>query len=143
MVFFPLFLQALWEVTLVAAGRRALPSRRVLLLSAAATVVAFAAVKAWHPAGELYRRVLGLLQWPPRAALALLTGAHLPGLVPVSLVRDATDLIALPAVGLGVLAGHERAGPAGTEAGKPVGDVRSNACSVRRVSLGRCSCMSR
>jgi hypothetical protein len=73
-------------------------SRRLLLGCAVATAIVFAAIKLWDPAGELYRAGLAILRWPVRAAIALATGADLPALGRAALVRDPTDLIALPAL---------------------------------------------
>lgn len=108
LAFFPLFLQAGWEALQSLRARPAVPSRRALIVAVVATAVVFALVKVWHLAGELYRWGLGLLQWPVRALAALLSGRTTPGLAPVVLVRDPTDLIALPAVLLALAAGRRR-----------------------------------
>lgn len=91
LVFFPLLLQSLVEIS---APR---PSRRVLLGCIVATAVVFALVKTWAPAGEVYRWGLGLLQAPIRGAIR-----------PVMLVRDATDLLALPALAIAWWVGRRR-----------------------------------
>jgi hypothetical protein len=92
LVFFPLLLQALWEL-----GGGAV-RRRVLLICCVATALTFAAVKVWPPAHALYEHGLGLLQWPYWAARAALVGGPVPGWRPVALEADATDLVAIPAV---------------------------------------------
>lgn len=74
-------------------ARRRVLSTRALALACLATSVAFALVKTWAPATECYRTVWSLLQWP---ALSLRAGAVLP-VGSVSVVRDPTDLFALPA----------------------------------------------
>jgi hypothetical protein len=95
LVFFPLLLDALvgWlpGVRRVAEGRR-------LAACVIATAAVFAAVKTWAPATAAYEVALGLLQWPFRAASALLRGDAPGGPARVSLVRDPTDLLALPFV---------------------------------------------
>lgn len=99
MIFFPLFLQAAFEI--VHARIRPgswRPSRRVLLIATIATAAVFAAIKLSPAAGDAYRIALGLLQWPWHAFVAGLAGEAPPSPVRVALVQDATDLIALPFV---------------------------------------------
>ena len=115
LLFFPLFLQALWEVGCAAARRPAAPSRRVLGIAVGTTALVFTLVKLWPPAGEVYRHGLALLQWPPRALAAWVGSGVLPRPSPVLLVQDATDLIALPALALGWWAGRPRASEARAE----------------------------
>ncbi|MDP2306962.1 MAG: hypothetical protein Q8P18_13135 [Pseudomonadota bacterium] len=115
LVFFPLLLQALWEL-----GGGAV-RRRVLVVCCVVTALGFVAVKIWPPAHALYEHGLGLLQWPYWAARAALTGASTPPWTPVSLAADPTDLIAIPAV-LGALwAGRRRdvGAPERTDAAPP------------------------
>jgi hypothetical protein len=102
LVFFPLFLQGLWELGARLRGRAVGPSRRVLCVAAGLTGVVFALVKLTAVGGEVYRVGLGLLQWPVRA---LASGG---GPARVTLVRDATDLWALPALLLSVACGWRR-----------------------------------
>jgi hypothetical protein len=103
LAFFPLFLQGAIEV----AKRRA-SSRTLLIACAAATAIVFALVKTWAPAALVYRDGLGLLQWPARAAAAMLAGRAIPLPLPTTLTMDAGDLLALPAVVLAVLSGWSR-----------------------------------
>jgi hypothetical protein len=103
LVFFPLLLVSAWELC----ARRA-PSLRALAVACAATALVFVAVKLWPPAGACYRWGLAVAQWPFRALAALGRGAGLPSLAPVSLVRDPTDLLALPALALAWAAGRRR-----------------------------------
>jgi hypothetical protein len=77
---------------------RRVPETRRLAACVIATAVVFAAVKTWAPATAAYEVALGLLQWPFRAASALLRGEPPGGPARVSLVRDATDLLCLPFV---------------------------------------------
>lgn len=105
LAFFPLFLQAGVELL----GRRAQPSRRVLLASIAATALVFTLVKTTPFGGAAYEWGLALLQWPVRALPALLHGTPPPPLRPVALVQDPTDLLCLPALLLAALAGWRRA----------------------------------
>jgi hypothetical protein len=92
LVFFPLLLAAAAEQVGLRGGRAA------VIAAAAATGIAFAAIKLWAPAGELYRVGLAALQWPFHALAALLDGSALPALGRVRLVQDPTDLLALPAL---------------------------------------------
>jgi hypothetical protein len=110
LLFFPLFLQALWEALQQRRGRVFAPSFRVLALSTLATAVVFTLVKTWTPANDSYRVGLAALQWPARCVLAA-SGSHaLPGLAPVALDRDPTDLFALPALAVTLWAGRRRTG---------------------------------
>jgi hypothetical protein len=95
LVFFPLLLDAL--VAWLPAVRRAAPARR-LPACVVATALVFTAVKTWAPATGLYEVALGLVQWPFRVAFALVRGEAPGGPVRVALVRDPTDLLALPFV---------------------------------------------
>jgi hypothetical protein len=76
LVFFPLLV---WSVL----------AKRALGLWVVATGVGFAAIKMWEPATGACEYVLALLQWPLTQSL-----------VPVEIVRDPTDLLALPALAL-------------------------------------------
>ena len=109
LAFFPLLLQAAWEV---ARFRPAIapfaPSRRVLLAAAAATACTFSAIQTWALATDAYRHGLGLLQWPFRVLVAIASGLGTPGPLPVAVTADVTDLLALPALGLAVWAGWRR-----------------------------------
>lgn len=86
--FFPLVLHAVWALLIGRGSRRALPIACVL------TATAFAAVKTVPLCNEAYEIGLGWLQFPFRALLGATEPAH------THLVMDATDLLALPAVGL-------------------------------------------
>ena len=87
LVFFPLLLRAL-----VAPWQR----RDLLAGCIAATGLGFTAVKLWQPATTLCEFVLGALQWPFGV---LATGEFAP-ITPVDVVRDPTDLLALPALAI-------------------------------------------
>jgi hypothetical protein len=100
LAFFPLVLQAAWEVI----GRRA-PSRRTLVVATVLTLGVFVSIKTLPAATTLWAWALGGLQWPARW---LFVGTARP--VPVAAVTDPTDLVALPAVALAVWAGWGRSG---------------------------------
>lgn len=108
LTFFPLLLQALWELGQHALGRRWQPSRRVLAASIGATGIAFGLVKLWSPASEAYRWVWGLMQWPFAALARAARGEELPGWFAVALARDPTDLLALPALAIAAWIGSTR-----------------------------------
>ena len=108
--FFPLLLQALWEVGTAALGRPSQASRKVLLVSIVMTGVVFSAVQLVPVAGDTYRYGLGSLQW----LAGLLPGAFLDRPytatpVPVLLTPDPTDLIALPMLVVAYVIGARRA----------------------------------
>lgn len=116
--FFPLFVQAVAEVL----GLARPGARPVLIAAAIGTAVGFLLTKTWTPANDAYAVGLAALQWPFRAAAAALAGAPIPDVGRVSLVMDATDLVALPAVlgGLvGARAGAPVAAPDGTAGAAP------------------------
>jgi len=93
LVFFPLLLDALVARL---PFTRSLPPERRVGACVIATAVVFAAVKTWAPATEAYQVGLGLLQWPFQIIGARLRGEAPSGPHWVSLVRDPTDLAALP-----------------------------------------------
>ncbi len=98
LAFFPLLLQAGWEVV----SRRP-PSRRALVVCAVVTGVVFALTKTWPVATTVWAWTLGVLQWP---VLALVRGQAAP--LKVLAVCDPTDLVALPMLGVAVWAGWSR-----------------------------------
>ncbi len=102
MVFFPLVLAAALEWCV--------RSRHLVLGTAIATGVVFAAIKTIPLAADAYRIGLGALQWPFRAIKAGVLGDAMPGLAHVRLTMDPTDLIAVPAVLVAVWLVRERAG---------------------------------
>ena len=58
--------------------------------------MSFILTKTWGPAGDLYRAVIGAFLWPVSAAGNVLRGQELPDLTQAPLVKDPTDLVALP-----------------------------------------------
>lgn len=108
LLFFPLAVQAAWELVRARGGRATEPSRSVLVGAALATAVVFTLVKVSPAAAELYRLTFGALRWPLDAVLALARTSPLPPLSKVMLTRDVTDLVALPAVLVSVLVGWSR-----------------------------------
>lgn len=102
MVFFPIFLAALLELVRVRG--------RLVLGCAIATGLVFAATKTIPPAAEAYRYGLAVLQWPFHAVLSLLRGHGAPGVTPVAMTMDPTDLIALPALAVPVWLTRQRIG---------------------------------
>ncbi len=117
LVFFPLFLQAAWEVGTTRA--RFEPRREVLVLAALASALVLGAINVCGPAGDLYQWGLGALQWPAYAAKAFISGEALPAIRWVSLDRDPTDLIALPAALVAVRIGWHRCQPLDTIPDRP------------------------
>ena len=99
LVFFPLLLQAVWEVACVGLwrSRRWRPDPRVLGVAIVLTAVVFTSIQTVTAAGEAYRAALGLLQAPFRGRF-----------VPVAHTPDPTDLLALPALALAWFAGGSR-----------------------------------
>jgi NhaP-type Na+/H+ or K+/H+ antiporter len=111
LAFFPVLLWSGWELSLAAARRFRGPSWRAALASVIATAVVFSLVKTTDAGAELYRHLWAAMQWPARAALALSRGALPAPPGAVHLVRDPTDLIALPALALPLWIARRRARP--------------------------------
>lgn len=95
LAFFPFFLQAAYEAW--CAVRRAGPVSRSTSLWVASVItgVGFVVVEVTPIGDASYRGALGLLQWIPGAAWALVGGSTLPVLRPVVATPDPTDLAAL------------------------------------------------
>jgi hypothetical protein len=102
MIFFPVMLAAALEWL----GAR---SKHLMLGTAIATGVGFAAIKTIDVAADAYRVGLGALQWPFRVIKAFVVDQPVPALAEVRLTMDATDLIAVPAVMVAVWLVRERA----------------------------------
>lgn len=109
LVFFPLFLQALWELGLRVFGKPVRHSSRVLLAAVVLTALVFAAIQLHPVAAEVYRVGLGALQWPFEAGFELLGGRPSPAPRRVHLTQDVTDLLTLPALGVPLWLGRARA----------------------------------
>lgn len=92
MIFFPLVLHAI--VTWIAPRAR---SDRILVASCVATAIVFALVKTLPVANDAYRIAWGAMQTPFRGRF-----------VRVVLVRDPTDLLALPFVLVAIALGRGR-----------------------------------
>jgi hypothetical protein len=109
MIFFPVLLTTLvW--TLVPSRHRSDPVfDRVLVTACLATALVFALTKTTLVGNDAYRFVWGAMQWPYRALRALAHGRAMPGIARVVLVRDPSDLLAVPFVGVAYLAAARRA----------------------------------
>lgn len=105
MVFFPLLLRSLAPRRLEAS----LGSKRLLLGCCAATAIAFTLAKTTTVGNEAYRFAWGAMQWPFWCVRALVGGRRLPAIHHVALVKDATDLLALPFVAIAYFAGRRPA----------------------------------
>ena len=101
MVLGPLWLHAAWLLLAsLRSERPACPgcdaSRRALLVCLVLILVTFVLMQTTGLGDWLYRYGLAGLQYPFRAAWALLAEARLPGFRPVVATPDPTDLICLP-----------------------------------------------
>ena len=108
LVFFPLFLQALWEVGNWAVGRRTIADRRVLVAVVVATGLFFASIKLVPAANHAASEALGTLQWLVGLLPALALGWRVQAPVAVQIALDPTDLIALPALLVAYIVGVRR-----------------------------------
>lgn len=107
LIFFPLLLQAIGEIGRAWTGFRWGPSRRALLVAIVATALVFGLAKTWSPMNAL----LGgdsALRWPLRVVWAVAHHRAAPPLGSSSLVRDPSDLAALPAVLVALWVGRRR-----------------------------------
>jgi hypothetical protein len=102
LAFFPLVLIGTFEVVLFAAGRWNGPSRRLAVLASAATAAAFTFVKLTEVGSSAWSLATGVVQWAPATAVGLLNGEQAQPLHGTLVVRDPTDLIALPFVMVGL-----------------------------------------
>lgn len=91
LVLAPFFLAAVHQ----AVTRRA-PSHILLIASALLVAIAFTLVKVFPWGEAVYETGLAVLQWPFLAIGAALQGVGIPDLAQVDLVRDKTDLLAIP-----------------------------------------------
>lgn len=111
LAFFPLILQAFWELGQRVFGRWRRPQHHVLYLACALTALASTLAKTTPFGAELYRTGLAALQWPLRAAARGAAGEPLPPLGRVGFVADPSDLLALPALAIALWAGQRRTKP--------------------------------
>jgi hypothetical protein len=77
-----------------------------------ATAVGFTAVKSSPTVAAWYSDALGWIQWPVRAAVALVTGGGVPDHTAIVVRADPWDLLTLPAVLVALWAGGRSARPA-------------------------------
>jgi hypothetical protein len=105
LAFFPLVLVSLVELAASLGGKYAGPSRRVLTAAVLATGVVFAAAEVVPAGTEFYRVGLGASQDPAGALQAVIEG-RTDEMRRVATTPDATDLFALPALGIAYLIGR-------------------------------------
>lgn len=107
-IFFPLLLQAAWELLCEMRRRPWHPSMRVLAVSAIVTLIAVSAVEVNPWSANAVGQILGLLQWPVAAAIHVLKGTPAPPLYAAVLTPDLTDLFALAALLVPWMIGRDR-----------------------------------
>ena len=108
LAFFPLVLLGLWEVGLWLAGRWHGPSRRPLAVAVVVTGIAFALVKTTPASATAFGWAISFGQWVPAALVGLVTSRTAPMGPPAAVVRDVTDLVALPALLVAAWVGARR-----------------------------------
>jgi len=109
LAFFPLLLDGAIELALDAVGRYRGPSRARVVVCIALTGASFAFMKLTSIGETIYGLGLGLAQWPFRSAFSVISGEGLAPFRVASMVRDATDLIALFALIIPYAIGTARA----------------------------------
>jgi hypothetical protein len=108
MMFFPLLLVGTWEVAVVLRGRTLEVSPTPIVAATLATGVVFILVKTSALGAASLGWGLGLGQWLAQL-LGVIAGAPVPPISPVVVVRDPSDLIALPALAVALAIGLSRA----------------------------------
>lgn len=106
--FFPLLVHALVWTVVPASRRDDRAHDRLLLCACVATAIVFTLTKTTVLGNEAYRVTWGAMQWPLRAARAIAHGSALPGIKRVVLVRDPSDVIAVPFAALAYLYARTR-----------------------------------
>ena len=94
LVFFPLLLQAIWQLMLAAVRRDSAPTDRQVVAAVIVTGVLFAANKLLPAANEAVSIVMGSGQW----LVGQVLGTGPDRVMPVSMALDPTDLVALPSL---------------------------------------------
>jgi len=97
LVLLPFVLLAAWDLVRLVWLHLPAAGPRGALLCMIGVMVAFTAIKVVPLGSELYQVGLGGAQWPFRALAALVASEPVPGLAPVELTSDLSDLLTLPA----------------------------------------------
>jgi hypothetical protein len=103
LVLLPFLLLAIADLAALVTARLPAPGRTALVVCVTLSVVAFTAIEVVPIAGDAYRWGLGLTQWPIRALEPLVASRPLPGVLPVQLTSDLSDLLTLPFAAIVVL----------------------------------------
>jgi hypothetical protein len=98
LAFFPLAIVGIAEILLLVVGRWRGPSERTAVVASVATAVAFTLVKATALGAASWSIAMGAAQSLPAMTSALLVHQRLVLPHTTIVVRDSTDLVALPAI---------------------------------------------
>lgn len=95
---FPIILVCVTELVRRAVHRPWSISDAGIVAACVLTGVTFAVVKSVEWASTTYGTSIGVLRWPLHAVDALIAGNPVPAVVPIEVVRDPTDIVAVTAV---------------------------------------------
>jgi hypothetical protein len=104
--FFPLALTTAWEMALEATGMRRGRSFGTLVAACGATATVFSLVKTDGTAATICGWILGFLQWGTVAPFRAFGGNPIGAPIPVTVVVDPSDLVALISVCLCMFVGY-------------------------------------
>jgi hypothetical protein len=95
---FPLLPYCSYELIWSLCGWKMSHHRHILLFWICATGLVMTGINLWDSWAHMYRIGLGCAQWPFYCLIAWINHDPYPGIVPVQLTMDASDLFTLPAL---------------------------------------------
>jgi len=108
LAFFPLLLVGAWELVAARLERPEADRATAVAIAVAATAIAFALVKTTAIGADAYAWGLGGAQWLTHLCLTAIGGGAAGSILPVTVARDPTDLLALTALVIPLAIGRRR-----------------------------------